>query len=76
MASTYVTTSVPSSDQSEPTLLDIKLSKLEFVKSNKPPCRSVFDALMRPDDCYPSGDTHMTSFLRGRGMAKMRCYWT
>ena len=76
VASTYVTTSVPSSDQYEPTLLDIKLSELtetnkklyiqfdlpkimktqevELVKSNKPPCRSVFEALMRPDNCYPN----------------------
>ena len=76
MDSTYVTTSVPSSDQFEPTPLDIKLSELtetnkklyiqfdlpkimktkevEFVKSNKAPCSSAFDALMCPDNYYPN----------------------
>lgn len=71
-----MTTSVPSPDQFQPMLLDIKLSKLtetnkklyiqfdlpkimktqevEFAKSNKPPYCLVFDALMRPDNCYPN----------------------
>ena len=65
MTSTYVTTSVPSSDQFELTpnkkvyiQFDLpkitKTKEVAFVKSNKWPCHSVFYLFIRPDNCYPN----------------------
>ena len=65
VTSTYVTTSVPSSDQFELTpnkkvyiQFDLpkitKTKEVAFVKSNKWPCHSVFYIFIRPDNCYPN----------------------